>query len=47
MAMVKSVINDKAWIEGKVFRPLKETRDMDGRVSFKAINPEFLLKFKE
>ena len=30
--------------EGVVIRPLTETRDLMGRVSFKAINPEFLLK---
>ncbi len=31
--------------EGIVIRPLTETKDITGRVSFKAINPEFLLKF--
>ena len=31
--------------EGIVIRPLIETKDLTGRVSFKAINPEFLLKF--
>jgi RNA ligase (TIGR02306 family) len=30
--------------EGVVIRPLTETRDLMGRVSFKAISPEFLLK---
>jgi RNA ligase (TIGR02306 family) len=30
--------------EGVVIRPLTEQRDLIGRVSFKAINPEFLLK---
>jgi RNA ligase (TIGR02306 family) len=30
--------------EGVVIRPLSEARDLMGRVSFKAINPEFLLK---
>ncbi len=30
--------------EGVVIRPLNEQRDSIGRVSFKAINPEFLLK---
>lgn len=30
--------------EGVVIRPLIETRDLMGRVTFKAINPEFLLK---
>ncbi len=32
--------------EGIVIRPLKEKNDMIGRVSFKAINPEFLLKYE-
>ena len=31
--------------EGIVIRPLTETKVITGRVSFKAINPEFLLKF--
>lgn len=32
--------------EGLVIRPLKEQRDPAGRVSFKVINPEFLLKYE-
>jgi hypothetical protein len=39
----KSVINNGA-AEGIVLRPLKEMRDEDlGRLSFKCINPEYLL----
>jgi RNA ligase (TIGR02306 family) len=50
LATVKSVLNPEAWAEGIVIRPLQEKRDtiMDGvlsRVSFKVINPEFLLKY--
>ena len=34
--------------EGIVVRPIKEKVDIElGRLSFKVINPEFLLKFKE
>lgn len=32
--------------EGLVIRPLTEQRDMEGRISFKVINPEFLLKYE-
>jgi RNA ligase (TIGR02306 family) len=32
--------------EGIVIRPITERNDMNGRVSFKAINPEFLLKYE-
>ena len=32
--------------EGIVIRPITERTDMNGRVSFKAINPEFLLKYE-
>ncbi|MBX2877884.1 MAG: RNA ligase (ATP) [Saprospiraceae bacterium] len=32
--------------EGLVIRPLEEQRDAAGRVSFKVINPEFLLKYE-
>jgi RNA ligase (TIGR02306 family) len=53
MATIKSVINPEAWVEGIVIRPLGEKIDLllsnenfnNGRVSFKAINPEFLLKY--
>lgn len=44
----KSVLNPHIHREGIVIRPLKEQRtniDGLGRVSFKAINPEFLLKY--
>ncbi len=43
----KSVLEKNTQREGLVFRPLQEAREMiGGRVSFKAINPEFLLKFE-
>ena len=43
----KSTIAD-IWAEGVVFRPLVEIYDEDlGRLSFKCINPEFLLKYKD
>ncbi len=45
MSTGKSLICQDAWAEGIVIRPLIERRDPEiGRVSFKAINPEFLLK---
>ncbi len=55
MATIKSLICKDAWAEGIVIRPyfekqdssfLNETTHMD-RISFKAINPEFLLKYGE
>jgi RNA ligase (TIGR02306 family) len=44
-----SVLNPKVQREGIVLRPLVEEYDEDigGRLSFKAINPKFLLKFDE
>jgi len=42
----KSVLNPAVWREGVVIRPLQEKQDLIGRVSFKAINPEFLLKYE-
>lgn len=49
MATRKSSIAPDVWLEGLVFRPaIHEQRDEDlGRLSFKVINPEFLLGFKE
>ncbi len=45
MATRKSLVCPDAWAEGIVIRPLIERRDPEiGRMSFKAINPEFLLK---
>lgn len=47
-ATIRSSIHDKVWAEGIVIRPLKEIRDLrSGRVSFKAINPKFLLKYDD
>ncbi len=44
----KSFINREVYLEGLVFRPLIEERDSDiGRLSFKVINPKFLLHYKE
>ncbi|MBC8112593.1 MAG: RNA ligase (ATP), partial [Verrucomicrobia bacterium] len=43
----KSVLNPNVWREGIVIRTLIEKQDTElGRVSFKAINPEFLLKYE-
>jgi RNA ligase (TIGR02306 family) len=44
-----STLNPKAQREGIVLRPLVEEHDADlgGRLSFKAINPKFLLKYDE
>lgn len=55
MATIKSQMNKNVWAEGIVIRPLDEKLDLilssnyfnNGRVSFKAINPEFLLKYGE
>ena len=44
----KSTLNKDVWAEGIVLRPLKELKEPNiGRVSFKVINPEFLLKYNE
>jgi hypothetical protein len=42
-------LNPKTQREGLVFRPAVERQDPDvgGRLSFKVINPQFLLKFDE
>lgn len=53
MATIKSNITPSVWAEGIVIRPLKEKIDLllsvdsfnNGRVSFKAINPEFLITY--
>ena len=44
-----SILNPKIQREGVVLRPLAEEQDetVGGRLSFKAINPKFLLKFDE
>lgn len=55
MATIKSAVRTEVWAEGIVIRPLNEKIDLllskenfnNGRVSFKAINPEFLLKYGE
>jgi hypothetical protein len=53
LSVGKSVLNQKAQREGIVIRPLQEIHDYDfkslvsGRLSFKVINPEFLLKYGE
>ena len=45
----RSTLNPAVWAEGCVFRPLAEQHDaeLEGRLSFKAINPEFLLRHDE
>ncbi len=45
LSVGKSVLND-IQREGIVLRPLKEIEDSSGRISFKAINPKFLLKYE-
>ncbi len=47
MATRKSVLLSEVWAEGIVIRPLMERQDLIGRVSFKAISPEFLIKYGE
>jgi RNA ligase (TIGR02306 family) len=46
-ALGKSVLKTDVWREGIVIRPLVEARNKAGRVSFKSINPEFLLKYND
>jgi len=44
----KSRLNDKVHREGLVIRPYNEENDPEiGRLSFKAINPDFLLRYEE
>jgi RNA ligase (TIGR02306 family) len=44
----KSIVNPKIQREGIVFRPIEEMQDYKiGRLSFKVINPKFLLDFNE
>ena len=55
MANIRSTINPQVWAEGLVFVPKNEQLHLEllsqefrhGRVSFKSINPEFLIKFGE
>ncbi|MEO0040708.1 MAG: hypothetical protein RL329_156 [Bacteroidota bacterium] len=47
MAEGKSVLHKDAHREGIVIRPLTEKYERQGRVSFKSINPAFLLKYQE
>jgi hypothetical protein len=47
MATVKSTVNPAIWQEGFVIRPDSCGLNRHSRVSFKVINPEFLLKFGE
>ncbi len=55
MATIRSALRPDSWAEGIVIRPLTEKIDLllsrenfnNGRVTFKAINPEFLLKYGE
>lgn len=48
MSIIKDPINPEVWAEGLVFRPVVEDRDEElGRLSFKVINPMFLLKYDE
>jgi RNA ligase (TIGR02306 family) len=47
---MKSVLNKDTISEGIVIRPMQEMTDkynLQGRVSFKAINPDFLIKYDE
>jgi RNA ligase (TIGR02306 family) len=54
LATIKSTLNKDVWAEGIVIRPYSEKIDLllsnenfnNGRVTFKAINPMFLLKYE-
>lgn len=44
----KSIVNKDTWAEGVVIRPLEEAQDEElGRLSFKIVNPEYLIKYGE
>jgi hypothetical protein len=49
MSIGKSKLHTKVQREGLIFRPLVEEHEpmLGGRLSFKAINPKFLLKYDE
>jgi hypothetical protein len=48
LSMRRSTINPDVWAEGIVLRSMADIRDPKiGRLSFKAINPNFLLKYEE
>ncbi len=54
LATIKSTMDAQAWAEGIVIRPYDDKVDAElsntfsnGRITFKAINPEFLLKYGE
>ena len=55
LSTIRSALRPDTWAEGIVIRPLIEKIDLllsnetfnNGRVTFKAINPEFLLKYGE
>jgi RNA ligase (TIGR02306 family) len=55
MATIRSTLRPDSWAEGIVIRPVLEKIDLllskenfnNGRLTFKAINPEFLLKYGE
>jgi RNA ligase (TIGR02306 family) len=49
MAIGRSQLNANAHREGLVFRPAQEVHEatLGGRLSFKVINPQFLLKYDE
>ena len=52
---IKSALNKDIWAEGIIIRPIETDKYKmvsnnllnSGRISFKVINPEFLLKFSE
>ncbi|OQY44781.1 MAG: RNA ligase [Anaerolineaceae bacterium 4572_78] len=47
MSQAKGVLNPKSHREGIVIRPVVESQDFElGRLSFKVVNPKFLLKFE-
>lgn len=47
MSKIRSTICPEVWAEGIVIRPLTERSFTGERVSFKSINPNFLLKYEE
>ncbi|HEV3325097.1 MAG TPA: RNA ligase (ATP) [Puia sp.] len=55
LATIRSALRPDSWAEGIVIRPLTEKLDLllsndnfnNGRVTFKVVNPEFLLKYGE
>ena len=47
LSIDRSIINPNAWREGIVIRLLEDKNNAYDRMSFKVVNPKFLLKYDE